>query len=91
MSQNISIYQCFRGKRVLLSGATGFLGKAIVERLLAVEVAQVYVLIRASLRQSVSERWRQSFEEDPLFAPYGAGSDPAFVDRVIPVEGDVGK
>lgn len=43
-----SIPEWFAGKRVLITGATGFMGKVLVEKLLrdCPDVEQLYILIR---------------------------------------------
>ncbi len=43
-----SMHQYYQGKTVFLTGATGFLGKAILEKLLRSipSIARIYVLIR---------------------------------------------
>lgn len=43
-----SIPEWFSGKRILITGATGFMGKVLVEKLLrdCPDVAQLYLLIR---------------------------------------------
>ncbi|HYG76049.1 MAG TPA: AMP-binding protein [Planctomycetota bacterium] len=49
---SISIRECFAGKGILLTGSTGFLAKAVVEKLLRdlPEIGQIYLLIRARVK-----------------------------------------
>ena len=48
----------FRGKNIFITGATGFLGMALIEKLLRVcfDVGTVYVLIRPKKGKEVSTR-----------------------------------
>jgi len=52
----ISIRECFAGKGVLLTGSTGFLAKAVVEKLLRdlPEIGQIYLLIRSRVKSDGS-------------------------------------
>jgi FlaA1/EpsC-like NDP-sugar epimerase len=55
---SLSIVQALRGRTVLLTGATGFLGKIILEKILrsAPDVARVYVLVRPRKGSTADER-----------------------------------
>jgi len=91
-----SVRQYLRGKTILLTGGTGFLGKVVIERLLRIapEVARIYLLIREA-----SEPAAARLEDEVLPAgvfnalanTYGSGW-PRFVrDKIVPVAGDVSR
>lgn len=57
MSGSISITEQFRDARVLLTGATGYVGSLVLEALLrTTAVSKVYVLLRSKGQQSPDER-----------------------------------
>jgi len=53
-----SVSAYYNGKTVLITGATGFMGKVLMEKLLrsSPEVKAVYILIRPKAGQSLQER-----------------------------------
>lgn len=56
------ISDTFNGKTVFISGGTGFVGKALIEKLLrTTEVAKIYVLIRPKKGKLPSERIQDIF------------------------------
>src|SRR5271156_6503728 len=58
------------GRRILLTGGTGFLGKVFLHLLLRwhPEIDRIYLLIRGDARSSVS-RFRREVLESPALAP----------------------
>ena len=54
----VSIPEYYEGKNILLTGATGFLGKVLLEKLLrsCPKVNSVYVLVRQKAGQTPKER-----------------------------------
>lgn len=98
--QGSAIARHLRGKTVLLTGATGFLGKVIVERLLrsAPDIGRIYLLIRPRREPGApATTAAQRFETEVL--PSGAFETLADMHgerwrafartRLIPVAGDV--
>lgn len=96
----ITVPAFLRGKTVLLTGGTGFLGKVLVERLLrcAPDLARIYLLIRPrydAARQVVTAAAR--FDDEVLASPafstlarLWGNAWPAFARaRLVPVSGDV--
>jgi HAD superfamily hydrolase (TIGR01490 family) len=84
------------GKRVAVTGATGFLGTALVERLLrCVPGCDVVVVVRPGRRQSAAERTaREIFRNDcfeRLRGELGGEFEATVARRVTPVAGDVTK
>jgi thioester reductase-like protein len=62
-----------------VTGATGFIGRRLVERLLANRQGKVYVLVRESSQgrlEDLTDRWR-------------ASAGPGVAKRVVPVPGDL--
>ncbi|MDP1819271.1 MAG: HAD-IB family phosphatase [Acidimicrobiales bacterium] len=84
------------GKRIAVTGSTGFLGTALVERLLrSVPGCQLVLLIRPGRRATVGQRAkREIFGNDAfdrLREEHGKEGFAALVaDRVVPIAGDVG-
>jgi fatty acyl-CoA reductase len=52
------IIEYFKGKSILITGATGFLGKILVEKILRVQpdVKKIYLLVRAIDQASANQR-----------------------------------
>ena len=63
-----TIHEYFAGKTVLVTGATGFLGKAIVEKILRSlpDLGRIYLLIRPKERGSRSVPVEQRFRDEIL-------------------------
>jgi len=60
-----SIREYFTGKHVFITGVTGFLGKALLEKLLrsCPGVAAVYCLVRQKKEKTAEERMQDLFSE----------------------------
>lgn len=57
-SSMASVVEYYAGKNVLITGATGFMGKVLVEKLLrsCPEVKALYILVRPKAGQSMQQR-----------------------------------
>jgi long-chain acyl-CoA synthetase len=90
-----SVRQALRGKRILLIGVTGFIGKVWLEHLLSEvpAVEKIYLLIRRQRSLSAQRRFEKIVEESPVFDPlekrYGAGLAAFLSQKIEVVEGDV--
>jgi len=58
MSSRIGIREFYAGKDVLVTGATGFMGKVLVEKLLRSipDIGNVYILVREKRGKTSKER-----------------------------------
>src|SRR5512137_78520 len=83
------------GRRILVTGATGFVGKVWLSMLLDryPQVAKVFVLVRAGAGGSPETRFSEKVAASPLFdrlrARHGARFEPFLRERCVPVGGDV--
>jgi thioester reductase-like protein len=91
----LSVRKALAGKKVLLIGVTGFIGKVWLANTLMdlPEVGRIYVLIRRQKSASAIRRFEKMVEDspvfDPLYARYGAGLAKFLAEHVEVVEGDV--
>ena len=92
------IRESLAGKRIAVTGATGFLGTALVERLLrSVPECELVLLIRPGRRGVVERTRREIFRNDcfdrlraELAEVGGESFDEMVARRVLPIAGDVG-
>ncbi|XP_020291381.1 putative fatty acyl-CoA reductase CG5065 [Pseudomyrmex gracilis] len=85
-----SIKMFFAEKVILLTGATGFVGKALLEKLLRTcpAVTRIFVLIRPRTKQSIEERFNKLLE-NPIFDKIRCDF-PDVLNKVFLVKGDLG-
>ena len=86
--------EALAGKRLLVTGATGFLGTALVERLLrSVPDCEVVVLVRPTRRLDAASRAAREIVRNDCFdrlrAELGAAFDETVSRRLVAVAGDV--
>src|SRR5882757_1806037 len=86
--------QVFKARRILVTGATGFLGKVFLAMLLRwhPEIDKIYLLIRGDGRSSLN-RYRREILDSPVMGPlrehFGAKFDRYVEERVAVVAGDI--
>ncbi|MFO1464246.1 MAG: fatty acyl-CoA reductase [bacterium] len=91
----LSLQNCYAGKRILLTGASGFVGKVWLAMMLAKfpELGKCYVLIRPKKTLSAVERFEELLGRSPAFRPlhqqWGEGLNDFLRDRLEVLEGDV--
>jgi HAD superfamily phosphoserine phosphatase-like hydrolase len=89
------IAESLAGKRIAVTGSTGFVGTALVERLLrCVPDCELLLLIRDGRRTTAEQRARKEIFKNDAFdrlrADLGDGFDEMIARRVRTVAGDVG-
>jgi long-chain acyl-CoA synthetase len=91
----LSVRAAFSGKRVMLIGVTGFIGKVWLANTLMdlPEIGRVYLLIRRQKSNPAAKRFQKMVEESPVFDPlydkYGDRLARFISEKVEVVEGDV--
>src|SRR5438445_5522224 len=95
----VPIASALAGKRIAITGTTGFLGTALLERLLRqVPDANIVLLLRAGRRSTVQQRaTREIFRNDAFdvlraqLRDAGQDFDATIQRRVTVLSGDVGR
>ncbi|KAG6399499.1 hypothetical protein SASPL_140980 [Salvia splendens] len=80
--EGIGIVKFLRGKTFLITGATGFLGKVLIEKMLrtAPDVHKIFVVIKAKNKEAVEERLKN---ESVTFAYYRIMEKPLCIGETI--------
>jgi long-chain acyl-CoA synthetase len=93
----LDVTETFRGKRILLIGTTGFVGKVALSMLLDryPDVGRVYCLVRPGAGNTAEERFykKVAISEvfDPLRAKYGEDYLDFMRSKIVAVAGDIGR
>ncbi|KAF7990401.1 hypothetical protein HCN44_000206 [Aphidius gifuensis] len=88
--EETTIQKFYTGQSIFITGGTGFLGKALVEKLLrSCDVSKIYLLIRSKKGIDINDRLDNLFN-NPLFESVKKNS-PEFRNKIVPVAGDVGE
>ena len=92
---DFSVRRSLAGKRVMLIGVTGFIGKVWLANTLMdlPEIGKLYLLVRGQKANPAQSRFENMVEESPVFDPlfdrYGDGLGALLAQKIEVVEGDV--
>ncbi|KVI00065.1 Fatty acyl-CoA reductase [Cynara cardunculus var. scolymus] len=96
MNENgIGIVSILKGKRFFVTGATGFLGKVLIEKILRTvpDVGKIYLLIKAKNMDAAMERLKNEIINTELFKSlqqaYGKSYQSFMLSKLVPVIGNV--
>jgi alcohol-forming fatty acyl-CoA reductase len=87
--------EAYRGKAVLLTGGTGFLGTALVEKMLRSlpSLGRLYLLVRPSREKGAKERFEKDILGSDAFSrlreELGSSFEEQVTEKVCVLEGDV--
>ncbi|XP_026464682.1 putative fatty acyl-CoA reductase CG5065 [Ctenocephalides felis] len=86
--QDSAIKKFYTNRSILITGATGFLGKALIDKILrsCPDVEKLYLLVRAKKGKNVLERVDTLFE-DPVFDQLKLDM-PNYRHKIIGINGD---
>ncbi|KAK6116833.1 hypothetical protein DH2020_049463 [Rehmannia glutinosa] len=90
----IGIDKFFEGKNIFITGATGLVGKALVEKLLrSTSVGKIYLLVKANDKEAALDRLSKDIIQSDLFEcirqEHGSTYDEFVREKLIPVVGNI--
>eukprot|EP00253_Pinus_taeda_P000855 PITA_00855 len=94
-SKGLGIVEFLKGKKFLITGATGFLAKVLIEKILRTqpEVGKIFLVIKANDYESALQRLKKEVMSSDLFKriheTYGDQYEEFMMKKLVPVVGDV--
>ncbi|KAM3217763.1 fatty acyl-CoA reductase 2, chloroplastic [Capsicum annuum] len=94
-NNGIGIVNFFEGKNILVTGATGFLAKALIEKMLRTtpKVNKIYLLIRAKDKEAAFLRLKNEIMESELFKyleeMHGESYRLFIKNKLVPIVGNI--
>ncbi|KAF3441971.1 hypothetical protein FNV43_RR15887 [Rhamnella rubrinervis] len=91
----VGIVKFLRGKRFFITGATGFLAKVLIEKILWTmpDVGKIYLLIKAKNKEAAMERLKNEIINAELFKrlqqTHGKSYQTFMLEKLVPVVGNV--
>ncbi|KAL9237873.1 hypothetical protein vseg_012370 [Gypsophila vaccaria] len=93
--EGIGIVKFLRGKSFFVTGATGFLAKVLIEKLLRTQpdAGKIYVLIKAKSREAALKRLKNEIINTEIFKSlrqiHGKSYEVFMLSKLIPVVGNI--
>lgn len=87
-----TIPEFFKNREIFITGGSGFMGKALIEKLLHAcpEVGNIYVLLRQKKGKGIEERL-EALKRESVFDRMYAEKKEKQLEKIIPIAGDVGE
>ncbi|XP_027202667.1 fatty acyl-CoA reductase 1-like [Dermatophagoides pteronyssinus] len=83
----LNIIDFYRNKTILITGATGFIGKVLLEKFLRIGVLdRIYVLLRSKHNKTPYERLQELLNQSPCFQ---FNRQQLNFDKVFAIDGDI--
>ncbi|XAR70055.1 Long-chain-fatty-acyl-CoA reductase [Bertholletia excelsa] len=95
MHEGIGIIKFLKGKNFFITGATGFLAKVLIEKILRTvpDVGKIFVLIKAKSKDAAMQRLKNEIIDAELFKclrqSYGKSYQGFMLSKLVPVLGNV--
>ncbi|KAL5720458.1 alcohol-forming fatty acyl-CoA reductase [Ranunculus cassubicifolius] len=95
LTEGIGIVRFLGGKGLLITGATGFVAKVLIEKILrtAPDVGKIFLLIKAKNKEAAMERLKNEIINTDLFKclkqTHGASYQAFMLSKLVPVVGNV--
>ncbi|XP_073056542.1 fatty acyl-CoA reductase 2, chloroplastic-like [Primulina eburnea] len=92
----VGIDKFFQGKNIFITGATGLVGKVLVEKILrSTPVGKIYALVKAKNKEAALDRLTKEIINSELFKCLQEQHGKSYVsfvrDKLIPIVGDITK
>ncbi|XP_050598487.1 putative fatty acyl-CoA reductase CG5065 isoform X1 [Bombus affinis] len=89
LNKTNTLEEFYAGSGILLTGATGFVGKGLLEKLLRMcpRITAIFILLRPKTDETIEQRFKKLID-DPIFDDIKA-KHPSALSRVYPMKGDV--
>ncbi|XP_068987090.1 fatty acyl-CoA reductase 1-like [Bombus flavifrons] len=88
LNKTSSLEEFYAGSGILVTGATGFVGKGLLEKLIRIcpRIAAIFILIRPKTNETIEQRFKKLID-DPIYDDIKA-KYPSALSRVYPMKGD---
>ncbi|XP_050598489.1 fatty acyl-CoA reductase 1-like isoform X2 [Bombus affinis] len=89
LNKTNTLEEFYAGSGILLTGATGFVGKGLLEKLLRMcpRITNIFILIRAKTNETIEQRIKKLID-DPMYDDIKA-KHPSVFHKVYPVKSDM--
>ncbi|XP_060831017.1 fatty acyl-CoA reductase 1-like isoform X3 [Bombus pascuorum] len=89
LNKTSSLEEFYAGSGILLTGATGFVGKALLEKFtrMCPRITAIFILMRPKTNETVEQQFKKLLD-DPIYDGIKA-KNPSPFSRVYPVKGDM--
>ncbi|CAH8363383.1 unnamed protein product [Eruca vesicaria subsp. sativa] len=97
ISDGIGIVHFLKGKSYFVTGATGFLGKVLIEKLLRAspEIGKIFILVKSKNQESANKRLYDEIISSDLFKVlkqmHGRSYEAFMKSKLVPIIGDIGE